>query len=492
MDTLYDSASKRKEIKSEHLLWIGLIAFSLIAGISTIMIPPIFMIGLVGVVVSVFLVFRYPYAGVLLYLVIFMVRPAEMYPSLEPLRIERMVGLLVLVATLIRHKREHGNLFFPPDVTSRALYVFLAVMALSWTISYDPPQTQIEIEEFMKLMVFYLLIMYEVNTKLRLNIFIIAFILLVGWIAFLSFRDYYGGGYIVRMGIQRAIGRTSAGGDANTLAGTLATTIPLVVAIYRVYKEWFIRAGCIALMGLLLLMIVNTGSRSGLLTLITIFAVLVYFSKYRLVSMVVALVVMTGGWFLLPSQYKARYETLVDDDRDMDQISSGRVAIWENGLRMIMYRPVLGVGGGGFVAANASGEFGPSIAMQPHNLYIQLFASYGIVGAVVWLTFLVSLIRKLLRKREDADADDEADEETRAKNYWFDVLRQAMFATICGLMVSGMFGHSLMRYTWYLIASMAVSIYAIYYKTTPDTRRKAAGDNAIETEPITTPEATQA
>ncbi|MBD3257040.1 hypothetical protein GF377_01310, partial [candidate division GN15 bacterium] len=269
-------------------------------------------------------------------------------------------------------------------------------------------------------------------------------------------------------------------GDANTLAATLATTVPLIIAVFRVYKHAIIRLGCVGLLALLLLMIVNTGSRSGLLTLMVVGGAMVWFSKYKFQALVVAAVVMVGGWFVLPGQYKERYMTLVDDDRDADEVSSGRIAIWENGLRMIAAKPLLGVGAGGFQVANNSGEFGPPIDMKPHSLYIQLFASYGFLGAAVWIAFLASIIRSQLRRRPDDEEEDTEDRESMLvdRGTWFDIMRRALFAMICGLMLSGVFGHSLFRYTWYLVAAMTICLVAIYFRTTPDTQRaKETGDD---------------
>jgi O-antigen ligase len=156
-----------------------------------------------------------------------------------------------------------------------------------------------------------------------------------------------------------------------------------------------------------------------------------------------------AGWMVLPDQYKSRYETMLDDSRDADEVSSGRIAIWENGIRMFVARPVYGVGANAFRAANRSGEYGPPQDMQPHSLYIQLFATMGLVGAVVWFWFLGNMIRNLVKARPpNTEEAAEGDDGMADDNQWFDIIRQGMLGTIVGLLVSGFFGHSLYRYTW--------------------------------------------
>ena len=451
-------------LRSSHLQWALLIFVCLIASAMTLFLSPVLIMGLIVVLVSVLLILKYPYVGLLLYMATFLIRPAELYPALEPLHMERMIGILALLASLIRHKREHGQLFFPNDLGTKMLVLFWLLLCASWVVSYDRADTVAHIENFLKLLIFYTIIVYEVNSKAKFDVFLSAFVLLIAFIAFLSFRDYYGGGAIYRMGIQRAIGRTSAGGDPNTMAGTLATAVPLVVACFRVYKNLFVRLACLGILGLLLLMIVNTGSRSGLLTLLAVVGAMVYFSRYRLVSAAVVLMLLVAGWFVVPDQYRVRYGTLLDEERDADEISSGRVAIWENGLRMFLAYPVYGVGGGAFRSANASGDFGPPTDMQAHSLYIQLLATFGIIGAVIWFFFLFSVIRQLLKARPpSSETGQDPGGETAERNRWFDLIRQGMFATVTGLLVSGVFAHSLYRYTWYLIAAMTVAIVQVFY-----------------------------
>ncbi len=476
MDAYPEHRKNRLIIRNSHLAWGLLVVFCLVTGSLSVLVPPMFMMGLAAVLVSVVVVFKYPYIGLLIYLATFLIRPAELYPALEPLRVERMIGILVLLATLIKHKRQYGRLFFPNDLGTRMLLLFWGLLCVSWVISYDRADTVATIESLFKLIVFYIIVIYEVNSRKRFDVFMGVFLLLIAFIAFLAFRDYYGGGAIYRMGITRAVGRTSAGGDANTLAGTLATTVPLVIMYFRAHKHLIIRLGCLGVLGLLLLMIVNTGSRTGLLTLLAGIAVLVWFSRYRLVTAIVALLLLCASWFVIPDQYRQRYMTMVDDDRDLDEVSSGRVAIWENGLRMFFGRPLYGVGGGAFRTANGSGDFGPPIDMQPHSIYIQIFATYGIIGALVWFTFLGHLIWQLLHARAPApDDDDETIDETSKLGTWYDLMRQAMFCTVVGLMVAGVFSHSLYRYTWYLMAAMAAALTAIY---TNEAEKLETKDNA--------------
>jgi len=466
-------------------MWAILIVFCLISAGLSLLIPPMFVMAIVLVAVSVVFIVKYPFAGLILYLVVFLMRPAELYPALEPLHMERLIGIAVLIISLIHHKWKSGKVYFPSDLGSKLMVVFMMMILFTWTYTFDSDATQLVFETFMKLVIFYILITYEVNTKKRFNIFLGTFVILIAVIAFLAFRDYYGGGRQFTAGIERAVGRTSAGGNPNTLAGTLATALPLVIVFYRYYRNVFVRLVAVGIIGLLLLMIVNTGSRSGLLTLMGAVGTMIFFSKYRTISAVAAIMGMLIGWTLLPDQYRQRYETMVNDDRGIEDVSSGRVSIWMNGLRMIVQRPLTGVGGGAFRAANASGNFGAPQDMQPHNLYIQLLAEYGLVGAAVWFILLGSTLRRLNRPRPpNTEASPDDNPELYDHNIWFDYMRQAIVASAVGLMISGIFGHSLYRYTWYLLFALTAMITKIYYEQLAP--KQEPEPEAIEPVPETT------
>jgi len=451
--------SKQSIITSKHLLWTFIIAVSLIVGLLIQIVSFKFIIGVIFIAVAVVIIFKYPFLGLLIYMVIFLMRPAELYPVLAPLHLERIVGLLVLVISLIAHKRTYGSLNLPFDFATKMFLLFWIIMIISWTYSQDQALTYDTIVDYMKLVILYLIVAVEVNTRKRFDVFMAVFILLIAFNAFLSFRDYYGGGAKYRMGIYRAQGRTSAGGDPNNMAATLASTFPLVVVYLRYYKNLMIRLGGIAILLLFMLMVVNTGSRSGLIALIVSIGVLVCFSRYKMISFVVALFIFVAGWFVIPSQYQARYET-VFNEKDTNEVSSGRIDIWKNALRMIEQHPFTGVGAGAFLPADASGKYGPPLVLQAHNLYLQLLATTGVIGTTVWFLFLGSIIKRFKRKKipssEKSNKKDVCD--------WFNNYRIGFLACLLSLLAAGFFGHSLYRYTWYLVATLSFTMLHIYRK----------------------------
>ena len=79
-------------------------------GIITFYIDPIYLIvGIVGIILMV-LTLKYEYAGLIIYLIIFLLRPGETYPALAKVRPEFLLGAYLSVLALIKNKYKYASL----------------------------------------------------------------------------------------------------------------------------------------------------------------------------------------------------------------------------------------------------------------------------------------------------------------------------------------------------------------------------------------------
>lgn len=450
---------RRHYISGAHLGWAVLVGVSILFAAASMFVSPIFFMGIAIILVGLVILMKFPFLGLILYLITFVLRPGEMWPALAPLALERVIGLGVLITGMFLHKRRHGTLSLPNALPFKLMLAFLVVIIASLVVSLDEPATMDAIEFFAKLVVFYMLIHYTIDTRLKFDIFVAVFVLLILREAAMSFTDYYGGGSIYRMGIQRAIGRGSFGSGANSLAATLVFAMPFLVSMWKIYKSTIIRLAVMGGLFLLILMTINTGSRGGLLAMLTVVGVTVFHTRYRVITTIVAVCLLVGGWYLLPDQYKGRYATLVSDE-DANDISTGRVEIWENGMRMFSSHPILGIGSGAFIAANSSGDFGPPIDLNPHSIYVQLLAEVGLIGFLVWFSFLFSYM-KLLFKRSTPRRGPPGSEKLIA---WLNAYKEGFMGSTLALLVAGATAHSLMRFNWYMYAALAVTMTSLFWR----------------------------
>jgi O-antigen ligase len=123
------------------------------------------------------------------------------------------------------------------------------------------------------------------------------------------------------------------------------------------------------------------------------------------------------------------------------------------GLRMVMDRPFFGVGIRCFGTAHAM-NYSPGASrnwLEAHSLYVQVPAELGLVGAAVFFTFVFEFLRL---NRRTARRLREAGERWRFER----ALLDALFAGFVVLLISGFFGHSLLRRTWYLYAGLGLVV----------------------------------
>ena len=188
-----------------------------------------------------------------------------------------------------------------------------------------------------------------------------------------------------------------------------------------------------------------------------------------LVLVIMVFLLAVAAWAVMPEQYRERYAAFADVTENINSVSSGRWEIWTAGVRMIAGRPLLGVGAGAFPWAYGSGDFGPPQMMSAHNVYIQVFATTGLLGFGAWVIFLYIVMQSL---REIANRVHNLPD-----NRWYVLFRNGLLVILIALFVSGMFGHSLFRYTWYIVAALAASMGNIMTRQEAELK-KSAGEIA--------------
>lgn len=142
-----------------------------------------------------------------------------------------------------------------------------------------------------------------------------------------------------------------------------------------------------------IMVILNTGSRSGLLSCLTVFAYLIFIKNrtIRVAFPIKATVVALLCVFVIPyATSSERYLTLLDLKNDYNLTEeTGRIAIWKIGFNMLLTNPVTGVGVSCFnegVGRNREERGLPSALWQsPHNSIIQVGAETGFGGLFIFL-----------------------------------------------------------------------------------------------------------
>lgn len=248
-------------------------------------------------------------------------------------------------------------------------------------------------------------------------------------------------------------------GDPNFFAQALLAVVPIAVFFAWREERRLPRALAAAAAALTLAAAVFTYSRGAWLALACELALVVALSSQRLRLGALAAAFVAGFLLLAPQEFTRRLTTVVQlvspEEAAVDPDSSfeERRLYTQTAWTMFLARPLVGVGAGNYTVhfaehADRVGSAGrsyeaPGAAHYPHNLYLEIAAETGLVGATSFAAVLVAAFAALERARRRLERRGDA----RAAG-----LARAVTVGLAGYLVSSLFLHGhFLRYLWLLL-----------------------------------------
>jgi O-antigen ligase len=281
-----------------------------------------------------------------------------------------------------------------------------------------------------------------------------------------SFREFLCGRHVYRMGIARMIGVDTTLGDPNSFAASMLLALALVPAVWGAYRSPWVHRFLIGYVGLSVLCILLTGSRSGLIGLLVWSAICVAQSRWR---RKLPLLLLGGApliFFALPEDLQTRFETIVNPAAGpaSAQLSAdGRIEGFWTGIRLWQNNPLFGVGPGAWRRASGS-------PIESHNLYGQLLGEMGTAGIVTFGAILVGFAINFRRARDTYRRHPEWGQD------FLYLLVRGVAVGVFLMLLMGCFGHNLFRYNWVWYAGFLI----IAWRCLQD--REAWGTYATDTD----------
>jgi O-antigen ligase len=199
--------------------------------------------------------------------------------------------------------------------------------------------------------------------------------------------------YIAGIGIENVAGRISVFGDDQNYIG-FRTSIAVIIFVLAVLQDrlrlgWY-RFLLLIPIPVMLKLISETGSRGAFFSFVLSVGagiVLLKTNDYRkkVVTMVVGILLLIGmGTYLLESEtMRSRVQQSTETGE-----TGGRAEIWKNVFRIIKENPVFGIGQTGYTY-EATAIFGE--AKSVHNVILEVLCYTGIVGLIIYFTFLYQI-----------------------------------------------------------------------------------------------------
>ncbi|HXG11936.1 MAG TPA: O-antigen ligase family protein [Gemmataceae bacterium] len=367
------------------------------------------------------------------YMLLFIHRPFEVWPSLAPYRIE----LLYMLATGPVWLVASGKTWIANRLHV-AFFAFAAVVVLCWMVSPWSSHGELTVENYLKLLVFYVLLVTVVHDERSLRRVVLAYLVIMFVYMGHSLWEYLNGRHVFRMGIARMVGVDSSFGDPNTFGGTLVYALPFVVPFWKCAPSrrlrWFL-AGYVVLS---VVCVALTGSRSSFVGLLFLSLVMILRARRRGRLLVLAVLLAPLLWAALPPSLQNRFETIINPavgPANAQASAQGRLDGLMVGLRLWEENPLTGCGPGAW--RPASGR-----TVESHNLYGQVLGETGTLGALAFGGILLGLWANLRRVKQVSRLRPEW-----AGDFPFELARAVGLAVLL-LLFLGNFGHNLFRYTW--------------------------------------------
>jgi probable O-glycosylation ligase (exosortase A-associated) len=381
---------ERPIIEFPGLIKIGIVILSVIIGILPLFLPWYFAI--LGVFLLGFLiaVFFDPYIGLLAFLVGALLHPVEFFASsLAGLHLSRNLAFGVLLIWIF-HTAVYKD-FKIIKTKQNFLIVGFGLILLISSLQYFDYSFPAFLE-FIKLLVLYFLVVNLVKTRRKLLIMIWGLVVLGTIACFIGiYQHAHGIGVSYGEGFIRIRGTAL---DPNDYAMHLVVLIPFVMGLIFTSRNYILKLGLISTLGLLIINIIYTYSRGGLVSLIFILGASILWFGFKFKKQLLAIFTLSVGFFVMlpfvPEKYIERAKTVVDLN---DPAIIARLDTWKTGLLMMRDEPLRGIGLGVFKyeyasRAFTSGQVETKAALFAHNAYIQIGAETGMIGLLLFILIL--------------------------------------------------------------------------------------------------------
>ena len=197
-------------------------------------------------------------------------------------------------------------------------------------------------------------------------------------------------------------GRASGFGGVNEFASYLVLFIPLVLTKVVFQKRFMHRVVSGVLLAIVLIALVTTGSRGGLISFLFAMAVyLVILKRQKMIRLpgiiavfIAVLIISSISFALAPSAPKdiliERLDpTRLEEGEGMDKYTAGRTMLLLYGIQLFIESPIYGHGQNSF--QQLIEKFG--ITAVAHNTYLSYLVEYGLIGLILFLMILIKIFQ---------------------------------------------------------------------------------------------------
>jgi O-antigen ligase len=321
-------------------------------------------------------------------------------PIFATIRLEFVLGLALVVACtylIVANRLDFrpakniilliGALF----VTMIVQIPFAAAGPYAWDVFFD------RVVKF-SMLTYFLLVL--VRSPFSMRLFIAAFLLSLLYVCQESTRGAISGQMIwENQGVPRLHGSVPIYDHPNSLGSVTLGTIPYVVFLFPVVRNFILRGALALLLVTALVCVLYSGSRTAYVGFCALIVIWFFLSARKWRFLIVAAAMFAAATPAIPTDYVERFESITGQEEEGGS-RNARIQILEDALAIFAENPG-GIGIASFPWVRQA-KFGRS--QDTHNLYLEVATNLGAQGLVVFLALNAVLLTSLRRAWRNYDA----------------------------------------------------------------------------------------
>ncbi|MBA6381803.1 putative O-glycosylation ligase, exosortase A system-associated [Colwellia sp. BRX10-6] len=349
----------------------------------------------------VFLTLRNPFIGLCAWIWTIMAVPKNMlWGFATDIRYTLLLAIITIISMLINK----DSLKKPPFTSLFYLLIlFLIHITISNTLRMGSSDLTWQVwADFFKAIIFSMLVMTLLTTKNRIETFLIALLIGVGFNIF-----FEGLKYVVSAGNYTIVGiENSMMTDNNLFALAILMVLPLYFYMASQVRYKYVKLGFLGLAGLSVVCVIGSFSRGGFVGLIIVGWQIFLKVKRKLLFLIIAFSFISLALTINSDQWTSRMQTIEHAEEDKSFL--GRTTAWKLATLLAIDNPVFGGGQNAvqhlavwqlyyidihkfdfITSENTTSQKGKAA----HSIYFQVLGDAGFVGLFIFLLILYKSFR---------------------------------------------------------------------------------------------------
>lgn len=313
-------------------------------------------------------------------------------PALGEIRFEFFYAAILSALAIVVALNKRVRFDCPAIKWAVLLYV---VLFLQVVLSFDFDHSwNIFIDRVVKFSFMAFFIICFVHSPKGLALFLAAFLLACFKMGQEGFLGMITGSMLwENQGVLRLHGSTPLYRHPNSFAGMALGILPFLLYLFPIADKK-IKIFFFVMFVFAVNIVIHTGSRTGYLAFLVMVGIYLYYTEHRIkkVLAIVAIIVAVGP--ILDMQYITRFRSIYAEQKDGFEMTSRekRIEIIQDAVKVFQQHP-FGVGVAAFPSVRHR-MFGRT--QDTHNLYLEVATNLGVQGLIVFMGFVVVMMKSLL------------------------------------------------------------------------------------------------